>query len=282
MTAQFYRIKQRYWHIRIDSIFARALLISLLLHILALIGLMPHMPIKPLDLNLHTLNVRLVPIPNRKESPPHIPKQSETVSPPQKAEKPVKPVIKKLLSSPNGTDHIAPLQAPLEKPVTEKPLSKEVTPANDMLAYLNAKRQQRQALESPESTPSQEANIQDRLVPEQKRDDVIMRNLQQEGTSGLFQIREIAGASAQFTFRGWQQNGRNSRFEIITVHAAANETIERAIIRKMIAMIREHYSGDFNWQSQRYGRIVVLSARPQDNQALEEFLLQEFFALTNR
>lgn len=281
-----YRNSQRYWHIRIDSIFARAILASLLLHALVIFLLLPNIRQAPLDLNIRTLDVRLVPLPTAKSAMPEVPKLKqeeaiEQVVKPKK-EKTLTPSVKKLMTSPNSEDRIIPIAPHPEKPVLEKTPIKETPQANDLLAYLNARRQQRQAQEMAEKSPSTDANIQDRLVPEQKRDEIIARNLQQEGTNGLFQIREIVGDSAQFTFRGWQQNGRNTRFEIVTVLAGPNETIERAIVRKMIAIIREHYSGDFNWQSQKYGRIIVLSARLQDNQALEDFMIQEFFAMSGR
>jgi hypothetical protein len=281
-----YRNSQRYWHIRIDSIFARAILASLLLHALVIFLFLPNIRQAPLDLNIRTLDVRLVPLPTAKSAMPEVPKLKqeeaiEQVVKPKK-EKTLTPSVKKLMTSPNSEDRIIPITPHPEKPMLEKTPIKETPQANDLLAYLNARRQQRQAQEMAEKSPSTDANIQDRLVPEQKRDEIIARNLQQEGTNGLFQIREIVGDSAQFTFRGWQQNGRNTRFEIVTVLAGPNETIERAIVRKMIAIIREHYSGDFNWQSQKYGRIIVLSARPQDNQALEDFMIQEFFAMSGR
>jgi len=281
-----YRNSQRYWHIRIDSIFARAILASLLLHALVIFLFLPNIRQAPLDLNIRTLDVRLVPLPTAKSAMPEVPKLKQEEAIEQavkpKKEKTLTPAVKKLMTSPNSEDRIIPITPHPEKPVLEKTPIKETPQANDLLAYLNARRQQRQAQEMAEKSPSTDANIQDRLVPEQKRDEIIARNLQQEGTNGLFQIREIVGDSAQFTFRGWQQNGRNTRFEIVTVLAGPNETIERAIVRKMIAIIREHYSGDFNWQSQKYGRIIVLSARPQDNQALEDFMIQEFFAMSGR
>ena len=281
-----YRNSQRYWHIRIDSIFARAILASLLLHALVIFLFLPNIRQAPLDLNIRTLDVRLVPLPTAKPAMPEVPKLKQEEAIEQavkpKKEKTLTPAVKKLMTSPNSEDRIIPITPHPEKPMLEKTPIKETPQANDLLAYLNARRQQRQAQEMAEKSPSTDANIQDRLVPEQKRDEIIARNLQQEGTNGLFQIREIVGDSAQFTFRGWQQNGRNTRFEIVTVLAGPNETIERAIVRKMIAIIREHYSGDFNWQSQKYGRIIVLSARPQDNQALEDFMIQEFFAMSGR
>ena len=49
------------------------------------------------------------------------------------------------------------------------------------------------------------------------------------------------------------------------------------IIRRMIELIRKHFKGDFNWESHRLNRVIVLSARIDDNDGLEDFLMLEFF-----
>jgi hypothetical protein len=41
--------------------------------------------------------------------------------------------------------------------------------------------------------------------------------------------------------------------------------------------MRTHYSGDFHWESHRLQRVIVLSARPEDQRRLEDFLMVEFF-----
>ena len=49
------------------------------------------------------------------------------------------------------------------------------------------------------------------------------------------------------------------------------------MIRRMIAIIRQHYQGDFDWESQRLGLTISKSARLEDSAELEDFLMQEFF-----
>jgi len=73
------------------------------------------------------------------------------------------------------------------------------------------------------------------------------------------------------SFRGWTTDYNNSRREVIEVDAGLNGDVERAIIRRMIELIRKHFKGDFNWESQRLNRVVVLSARMEDNAGLEDF-----------
>jgi hypothetical protein len=83
--------------------------------------------------------------------------------------------------------------------------------------------------------------------------------------------------SGKFSFRGWTKDVSNARRELIEVDVGPNGDLERAIARSMIALIRKYYQGDFNWESQRLGRVIVLSARMEDNAGLEEFLMREFF-----
>ena len=105
----------------------------------------------------------------------------------------------------------------------------------------------------------------------------VKRNLQMPGTSGIFQITELGPRHAQFSFRAWTTDVSNPRRELINVEAGPDGDIERAIIRRMIQLIREYHQEDFNWESHRLGRVIVLSARPGDNEGLENFLMREFF-----
>ena len=106
----------------------------------------------------------------------------------------------------------------------------------------------------------------------------IKRNLQAPGTSGIFQITSIGPRYAQFTFRAWTTGvSTSNRRETVTVDAGLNGDVERAIIRRMIQLIRQHHKEDFNWESYRLNRVVVLSARMSDSEGLEEFLMREFF-----
>jgi len=50
-----------------------------------------------------------------------------------------------------------------------------------------------------------------------------------------------------------------------------------AVVRRMIAIIREYSKEDFTWESGRHGRVVTLSARPADTAALEKYLLYDLF-----
>ena len=65
--------------------------------------------------------------------------------------------------------------------------------------------------------------------------------------------------------------------EVIEVDAGLGGNVELAMVRRMIDLIRGHYKGDFNWESHRLGRVVVMSARSEHQTELEDFLMREFF-----
>jgi len=157
-----------------------------------------------------------------------------------------------------------------ETPPPSPPVA--VPEATDMASYVAAMKARRQAAEQVGRNPED--------GPQPSADDVRMANIRrnlQPGTSGIFQIVNMSMHSAQFTFRGWTTSRNNSHLELIEVEAGPNEDIQRAIVKKMIALIRRYYKGDFDFESQRLGRVVSLSARIEDTAGLEDFLMREFF-----
>ena len=98
-----------------------------------------------------------------------------------------------------------------------------------------------------------------------------------DGTGGVFQILSKGQLSAEFAFNGWQPDRDRKWREVIEVHVKPGEDIERGIVKRMMELIRGHYQGDFRWESRYLGRVVVLSARPEDTDGTEEFLMREFF-----
>lgn len=97
-----------------------------------------------------------------------------------------------------------------------------------------------------------------------------------DGTSGVFQIINKGYRTGSFSFRGWTTNRSDSYRRVIEVDAGQGGDIERAMVRRMIELIREHYQANFSWDSYRLGRVVTLSARKEDSAGLEDFLLSEF------
>lgn len=154
-------------------------------------------------------------------------------------------------------------------------------PQADMGAMIAARRAQRVAAEAAAARGPQEPV---EPSPSDSALASIDRNLQTlgpgEGVGGLFQILRKGTFTGEFAFDGWRPDTRRRWREVIEVNAGAGGDIEQAMVRRMIELIRTHYSGDFNFRSQRLGgRIVVLSARPEDQAELEGFLMRELFGM---
>jgi hypothetical protein len=225
-------------------------------------------PVMPTPLTVHLLPAE----PSPPEPPPSAPV-------PEARPVPQPPIVaRRLPPTPAPPKPVAmpPPPAPLPEPAR--------APAVDMMAAINARREQRRAAEAA-------AARQSPMGPPAMAEDpvaaTINRNLRTTpgiGVSGVFEILRKGTRTAEFAFNGWRPDSQRKWREVIEVDAGAGGDIERAIVRRMIELIRTHYSGDFNWESHRLGRIVVLSARPEDNQDLEDFLVREFFGtpLLNR
>jgi outer membrane biosynthesis protein TonB len=169
-----------------------------------------------------------------------------------------------------------------QEPVRAPPSEVESTPT-DMMSYVNAARAKREAAENYAARINADAAAKERQPTEDElRTAAIKRNLQQSGTNGIFQIISKNNRSAVFAFHGWKRDFSYNRREVVQVDAGPGEDIERLVIRRMIKLIREHEQGYFTWESYRLGRTVTLSAKPEDNAGLEDFLIQEIFGTAQR
>lgn len=165
-------------------------------------------------------------------------------------------------------------------PVTPAP--RIVTPAppltGDLSSYIRQQRAARGEASDLPSAPESETARRDRIVAENLAtlNTSAVANAPQNG-GGTFQIRRMDYADAQFTFYGWNRAINRRLFQVIDVDRGANPTINIAIVRKIIAIIRDYEPGEFRWHSKRLGRDLMLSARPEDTSELEAFMMQEFF-----
>jgi len=166
----------------------------------------------------------------------------------------------------------------IEKSPSESPPEPSPAPPTDLMAYINQARARRRAAGLPDGRENAEAMTPGRQPSEDEiRMANIKRNLQAPGTNGIFRIVRMGTRTAEFTFRGWTTDPSNSRLELIEVEAGPDGDVERAIVRRMIQLIRQYHEGNFNWESPRLGRVVVLSARMEENEGLEDFMMREFF-----
>ena len=207
----------------------------------------------------------------------------EPPKPPPEPKKP-EPVEKKPVDKP-APRHNAPTarqsvpqRTPL--PVTEAPSSNAAAsaPAEDFMASLNRNRQKR---EEAEQAAAQE-NAAARAAENPSANDIARANIafqerRGRGTNGVFQIISMGPRVAQYSFRGWTTDQRRSQNQVIEVDAGFGGNVQLAVVNSMIALIRRYYQGDFNFDSQKLGRVVTLSARLEDTKGLQNFLMNEFF-----
>lgn len=257
-------------NIRISRNTSFAILISLIIHAILLYFVLPQI-IKPTSVfpPPQALTITL-----NKPQPQVLPEPEPVKPEPQKpTPKHKKVAIKETPTPPvmatQRQQNNSQFQLPIKPAEPSKPIPADQP--TDMMALVNANRQRRQSEE-------QSATAKERGTPnEDQRDAIIKRNLAQEGTNGIFQVRDVGLHTAQLSFKGWKNNYNNARLEIYDVQAKPNETIELAVVRKMIVIIRKDYSGDFEWESQRQGRTITKSARIEDTAELEQFLMREMF-----
>jgi hypothetical protein len=231
------------------------------------------------------LIVQLAPVPSgARSSPPHaappVPSSPKKRAPPANAgPRPAPPPRVIARDRP-----AAPVDSPPLTPSAATPAPAPVEP--DFWSHLEARRRARGAASLP--PPSDGASSPSASDDDTERHNrIVAANLGLDRTptygrdlagGGIFQIQRIGYEDAEFIFFGWNRDIRRRSKQTIEVRKGENSDIRIAVIRRMIAIIRDNESGDFVWVSQRLGRNLTLSARPSENAGLEDFLMQEFFA----
>lgn len=172
----------------------------------------------------------------------------------------------------------APQAPPQMRPPTE----------GDMAAYIAARRRERGESE-PSGAQGAAPNAPSADDEKARRDRIVAENMavvrtptfggEPRNGGGMFQLRMVGINDAQFTFFGWNTDTKRRVNQRIDVQKGNNPDIRIAVVRKIIAIIRDQESGTFRWQSLRLGRDVNLSAKPEDTVELEAFMMREFFEL---
>jgi hypothetical protein len=211
-------------------------------------------------------------------SPPAPVIEAKPESKPERAARPRREIQPppRPLTVPHSPDAIKLPPPPVQEP--EPMPAPKPEPQFDMAALIQANRARRRAAELAELRGSGAGGA---MGSDEAATANLNRNLQSlrssDGTGGVFRILRMGARTGEFAFNGWRrERGRQWR-EVIEVDAGPGGNLERAIVRRMIVLIREHYTGDFNWESPRIGRVVVLSAAPENNEELEDYLMREFF-----
>ena len=255
-----------------------AIIFSLLVHGLLLIVMLPK-----IDFNNaaspqpKALEVSLAPpTPPKVEIPEPTPVKPE----PEVTKSPPKVITRKSSKNTKPSTFSVPDVIATKQPTPEPTPPKEAKPNDaptDMASYVKAQQAKRNAMEADAAKQNAEAVAREVGPSQEKvRDDRIKSNLK-VGTNGIFEITSLSGRHAAFAFKGWTNDYSSAKRESFEVEAGTGQDVRLVMIKKMISLIRRHYDGDFNWESQRLGREVVKSARPEDSAELEEFMMMEFF-----
>lgn len=253
-----------------------AIIFSLLVHGLFLIVFLPKIDFdNAASPQPKALEVSLAPLTPPKVEVPVLPTPEPKVT-----KSPPKVITRKPSKSTKPSTFSVPDVITTKQPTPEPLPSKEVKPNDaptDMASYIKQQQAKRNITEAEAARQNAEAVAREVGPSQEKiRDDRIKANLK-VGTNGVFSFTNISGRHATFAFKGWTNDYSTAKRESFEVEASTGQDVRLLAIRKMITLIRRHYDGDFNWESDRLGREVVKSARPEDSAELEEFMMMEFF-----
>ena len=272
---------------------AAALALSLLVHVAVFWKWMPPVRFSSSDEGKRgapadELIVRLVPRQRTVPSPPSKAAPTAKPLPPPRAAPKAPRVAKPAPPAPRppvlALKETAPQAAPPVQRAPPAPPSALVTPpVGDLASYVEARRQARgeaaPAPPSPGSVAAADANARANQLA--AANIAAGRNLtfgyDPRKSGGVFTLQRLTEDYAEFVFYGWQKEIKRNTAQVISVRRGNNSNIRDAVVRKMVAIIREYEQGDFVWESTRLGRDVTLSARARDNAGLEDFMMKEFF-----
>ena len=243
-----------------------AIALSLLLHLAVIWQWKIQKPPPDKDVS-PPLTVKLEPLPGPPPSiavpPPRVAVQPPAAAPPPSAPPPV-----------IALDPPSPLERATPAPSRAPPLL-------DFTSFIEAQRRARNepASAAPAPSPAEDENTRaTRLAVA----NLASQKAQPFGydpnrSGGVFTIKRVGVDYAEFMFYGRHKDARRNMAQLIEVRQGNHRTIQLAVVRKMIEIIREYEQADFQWRSYRLNRSVSRSARARDSAALEEFLIDEFF-----
>lgn len=213
--------------------------------------------------------VYISPLPINKPKP--VPQKKSEVS---KASKPPPPrrqvatITPPAAEKPKLETYVPPVQAKMTPP-----------PEADMSEMIAKRRAQRQA-DNPQPAEPAVESANDRALRIAKANIAGAQGrtsgADRDDTGGIFQV-DKGYHSAEVKFRGWNTNFKRNWMQQIHVEQGAEQDIETAVVKEMIKVIRKEKTGDFPWESHRLGKVVIMSARKEDEKELIAFLLKEMF-----
>lgn len=214
--------------------------------------------------------VYIAPLPNKPNKPNKPEKKTELAkAKPQPQPKRAVATITPPAARPKLETYVPPVVAPMKPP-----------PEMDMSEMIAKRRAQREA-EHPQPVEPAPESENDRAMRIAKANIAGAQGRSsgrdRDDTGGLFSIADRTYHGAEVKFRGWNTNFRRNWTQQVHVEVGDWPDLETAIVKKMIEIIRKDHPGDFPWESQRLGKVIVMSARKQDEPELTAFLLKEMF-----
>ena len=170
---------------------------------------------------------------------------------------------------------VAPTETPPTPPAAPEDFSSRLAARQKQRADAEAQEREKQA---QRGTPEQQDNERGKQAALANIASALHNaGVEKESGGGLFKLEELGTHHAEFLFRGWKKEASRNWSQTIQVEQGAESDIRVAVVKKMMAIIRQHTQEDFTWDSHRLGRKMNLSARPEDSAGLQQFLLREFF-----
>jgi hypothetical protein len=187
-------------------------------------------------------------------------------------------------AAPQARRRPPPPVAAVERPAAKPAPATVAAPRGDLMAYVEARRQARGApaeppAEAAAARPAEDENARASRIAAANLAPPRMASFgyDPEKSGGVFTIERLSFDYAEFTFIGWNKDINRRTKQLIEVRRGDARDIRVAVVRRIIATIREHEPEEFDWYSERLARSIRLSARARDNAGLEDFMMQEFF-----
>ena len=255
--------------------------VSLLVHMAALLLFVTHPPIpgveqQAFDQESAPVQVEIAEAKPPLPSPPSAPAEpaaapAPKTRPPAARVRPPPMVAMPRLEAPAIRSPVAPPQiAAIPAPPQARPPAQ-----GDFLSFVQANRRARGVAESAQDNAEVDFNTKIAAnLPGGARG--VAAQMPIRG-GGMFQMKRMTYDDAAFEFFGWNTEMGRRTPQLIEVRKGTNPNMQIAVVRRIIAIIRQYSKEDFTWDSGRHGRVVTLSARPADTAALEQYLLHDMF-----
>jgi hypothetical protein len=253
--------------------FRLAILVSIALHAATLWELPPLSRLRPgpAEPEPYSLNVRLAPAPSPPAQAVTAPRASAAARPAPRA------APERSAPPPAAPPSVASASA--LAPAAGRPAEP------DLMAYVEARRRER-AGAAPEpgreipapSLESENERASRAAAANLGASRAIVFGYDPSKSGGVFQIERLSADYAEVSFVGWHASARRQMKQILEVRRNAHSDIRIAVVRSIIAVIRQHEPEEFTWDSHRLGRTLILSSAPRDNAGLEDFMMLEFFS----